>query len=312
MKLVRAKEGYRKVGDKYLLAKKCSKCGKWLVASTVNFYRNKKSKYGLYSQCKECKNNRQRAINNPVNTNSSITQVCITCGRTFPATLEYFNKKKTGKYGLLSKCKFCMAEKRFEEDDDYAVNTNSSITQVCTICGREFPATAEYFHKSKHGKYGLRGECKECYSNKQRTKNNPPNTDPSILQRCTKCGKRLPATEEYFHKNKNGKFGLMPICKECNNRRVWEWQHREELAQRQALLEAHRRKMDEEKARKIEARKPLVAEKTCSKCGKTKPASEFHANVRSKDHLSSYCKDCNNKAAKERYYHKYETMSFGE
>ena len=35
--------------------KKCSKCGRWLVASTVNFYKNKASKCGLESYCKECK-----------------------------------------------------------------------------------------------------------------------------------------------------------------------------------------------------------------------------------------------------------------
>ena len=312
MKLVRGKKGYRKVGDKYLLAKKCTKCGRWLVASTVNFHKHKHGKYGLRSECKECRINKRRAIDNPVNTNPNVTKICTTCGREFPATLEYFHKSKTGKYGLLAECKFCVAEKRFEEDDDYPVNTNPNITKVCSVCGEEFPATVEYFYKSKTGKLGLRGECKECISNKQRARNNPVNTDPSILQRCTKCGKRLPATTEYFHKLKIGKYGVSTECKECHGRRVWEWHHKEELAQRQALLEAHRRKMDEEKARKIEARKPLVAEKTCSKCGKTKPASEFHANARSKDHLSSYCKDCNYKAAKERYYHKYETMSFGE
>ena len=312
MKLVRAKEGYRKVGDKYLLAKKCSKCGKWKVASTVNFHRSKKEKYGLKCQCKECVSNKKRTQNNPVNTNPNITQVCITCGREFPATLEYFHKRKDGKYGVTSECKFCKAEKYFEKDDDYPVNTDPSITKVCTKCGREFPATLEYFHKNKCGEYGLHAQCKECKNNKKRTRNNPPNTNSSILQRCTKCGKRLPATTEYFYKQKAGKYGLANECKECSNHRGWEWRHREELAQRQALLEAHRKKMDEEKARKIEARKPLVAEKTCSKCGKTKPASEFHANASTKDHLSSYCKDCNNKAAKERYYHKLETMSFGE
>ena len=307
MKLVRAKEGYRKVGDKYLLAKKCTKCGRWLVANTDNFHKDKGGKYGLYCQCKECVNNK----NNPVNTDPNITKVCTECGREFPATLEYFHKKKCGKYGLREICKFCIAEKNFESDGN-PVNTDPNITKVCTECGKEFPATKEYFYKSKNGKYGLLNECKECTSKKNRTRNNPVNTDPSILQRCTKCGKRLPATTEYFYKSKTGKYGVMKICKECNNRRTWEWQHREELAQRQALLEAHRKKMDEEKARKIEARKPLVAEKTCSKCGKTKPASEFHANVRSKDHLASQCKECANAKAREIYYHKLETMSFGE
>ena len=37
------------------LYKKCTTCGKWLVASTDNYYRQKRGKYGLVSQCKECK-----------------------------------------------------------------------------------------------------------------------------------------------------------------------------------------------------------------------------------------------------------------
>ena len=46
--------------------KKCSKCGEWLVASTVNFHKNKGGKYGLKSNCKKCyaKNNKQRYKNN--------------------------------------------------------------------------------------------------------------------------------------------------------------------------------------------------------------------------------------------------------
>ena len=215
MKLVRAKEGYRKVGDKYLLAKKCTVCGRWLLASTVNFSRHKTGKYGLYSECKGCHNKKYRAKNNPVNTNPSITKVCTVCGREFPATVEYFYKQKHGKYGLTAECKFCIAEKNFEKDDDYPVNTDPSITQVCTKCGKKFPATVEYFHKNKSGKYGLKSECKECNNNKKNAKNNPINTDESILQRCTKCGKRLPATKEYFYKSKSGKYGLTTMCKEC-------------------------------------------------------------------------------------------------
>ena len=32
---------------------------------------------------------------------------------------------------------------------------------------------------------------------------------------CTKCGETLPATTEYFHKQKNGKYGLKSKCKKC-------------------------------------------------------------------------------------------------
>lgn len=35
--------------------KKCSKCGRWLVANTFNFSKSKTGKYGLDSWCKECK-----------------------------------------------------------------------------------------------------------------------------------------------------------------------------------------------------------------------------------------------------------------
>lgn len=40
--------------------KKCSKCGKWKVASTVNFHRDKYGKYALTSQCKECRNKQKK------------------------------------------------------------------------------------------------------------------------------------------------------------------------------------------------------------------------------------------------------------
>ena len=36
--------------------KKCTVCGRWLVASTYNFHRTKSGRYGLASQCKECRN----------------------------------------------------------------------------------------------------------------------------------------------------------------------------------------------------------------------------------------------------------------
>ena len=34
--------------------KRCSKCGQWLVANEIYFYKEKKCRYGLRSQCKKC------------------------------------------------------------------------------------------------------------------------------------------------------------------------------------------------------------------------------------------------------------------
>ena len=35
--------------------KKCSKCGEWKVASTINFHRQKTGKYELQARCKKCR-----------------------------------------------------------------------------------------------------------------------------------------------------------------------------------------------------------------------------------------------------------------
>ena len=36
------------------------------------------------------------------------------------------------------------------------------ITKKCSKCGKEYPATTEYFGKDKRRKYGLHSHCKEC------------------------------------------------------------------------------------------------------------------------------------------------------
>ena len=40
--------------------KKCTKCGEWKVANTVNFYKNKTGKHGLRGECKECRNKQNK------------------------------------------------------------------------------------------------------------------------------------------------------------------------------------------------------------------------------------------------------------
>jgi hypothetical protein len=41
-------------------------------------------------------------------------------------------------------------------------------TKVCTECQEKFPATSEYFHKQKRGKFGIRPECKKCRQNRSK------------------------------------------------------------------------------------------------------------------------------------------------
>lgn len=41
---------------------------------------------------------------------------------------------------------------------------------------------------------------------------------------CTKCGRELPSTPEYFHRSKIGINGIRPDCKECSTKRSRDWQ----------------------------------------------------------------------------------------
>ena len=41
------------------------------------------------------------------------------------------------------------------------------------------------------------------------------------MKKCTKCGEVKPL--EAFRLSKNGKFGLMSICRECYNKRAKDW-----------------------------------------------------------------------------------------
>ena len=96
----------------------CKYCNRWLVASTVNFKKNKTSKYGLSSRCKVCdKKYRQEIKSITDNTvifaetqNEILTKTCTKCGNTLPATTEFYHKSKKGKYGLQSQCKKCIKQ----------------------------------------------------------------------------------------------------------------------------------------------------------------------------------------------------------
>lgn len=51
---------------------------------------------------------------------------------------------------------------------------------------------------------------------------------------CTKCGKKLPATLEYFRKKKRYKYGLDSCCKECKREyeKEYYWKNREKTLKR--------------------------------------------------------------------------------
>ena len=188
-------------------SKVCTKCEKELTID--NFHKQRTGKFGVRSICRECSNKIYKERNNPINTDASIKQSCTGCGEELPATLEYFNRSKSGKFGVKSICKECLKEK------NNPINTDVRIKQTCTDCNKEFPATSEYFHRLKSGKFGVWPKCKECRNRKNNAKDIPPNTDINIKQTCAGCGEEFPATLDHFYRRKLGKFGVKEKCKEC-------------------------------------------------------------------------------------------------
>lgn len=92
-------------------------------------------------------------------------------------------------------------------------------------------------------------------------------------QRCRVCGHVLPATPDYFHRQRGD--SLHKACKDCRN------------IYKQART----------------YRKPDADEKTCSKCGKTKPLNTDYWYRRDDTrHVgwSNRCRACMKRAARER------------
>ena len=69
--------------------------------------------------------------------------------------------------------------------------------------------------------------------------------DTELTKTCTKCGEILPATAEYFHQQKKGKYGLRPQCKTC----ILEYnrQYQEENSEKIAEYHCQYRKTNREK-----------------------------------------------------------------
>ncbi|MGN0974116.1 MAG: HNH endonuclease [Bacilli bacterium] len=148
--------------------KKCSTCNKKLPATTEYFYKYK-SKDGLMGQCKECKRAYSKKQNNLVNTDPNITKVCSKCKIKKPATIEFFAKSKSGKYGVSSYCKEC----KHKQDKEYNINNKEIRTKYYET------------HKEEIKKYQQTEKYKEIKkkSDAKYAKNNPDKIFNKISKR---------------------------------------------------------------------------------------------------------------------------------
>ena len=93
------------------LMKRCTKCGRWLVASTVNFNRVKNGKYGLRGDCKACQKAYQKQYYK--DNKEKITE--------YNKKWRLDNKEKKAEYGKryreVNKDKIAKKNKRYYQDN---------------------------------------------------------------------------------------------------------------------------------------------------------------------------------------------------
>ena len=206
MKLVRAKEGYRKVGDKYLLAKKCTKCGRWLIASTVNFNKHKRGKYGVMAQCKECRaeyrrqyyqKHKDEEIENARQWRKNNLDKAVEYSR------QYYEDNK---------------DEVLEKSRQWKKNNSDKVAEYKRQWDKDNPDKVAEYSKRRSKK---RRQARIDAIIAQKRAEYEAERAPLVVEKtCRCCGRTLPASE--FYANKKSKDHLGSYCKECHNKKMLE------------------------------------------------------------------------------------------
>lgn len=167
------------------------------------------------------------------------TKTCRRCDLERPLTTEHFARRTVERDGFDRYCKPCAAQRRRERHQPPHVDANAM--KVCNTCKRSYPQTLDHFAANRHAKDGLTYTCKACRN---------PNTWWEAWQgvgenekRCPMCGKALPLTSEYWHKDRYRVSGYQSRCKACASslRKAYYKEHRDDAIE-QAHMGWHRRR----------------------------------------------------------------------
>ena len=120
------------------------------------------------------------------------------------------------------------------------------LMKVCKKCGRELPASKDYFYKEPTTIDGFQGSCKECgghkFTNKLKAKKG--------FKICDKCGKEKPATLEYFTPNQRRPDEFKSSCKDCV--KIYNNQYREKYKKEITERKKEYAKSNRDKVRKLQ------------------------------------------------------------
>jgi hypothetical protein len=123
---------------------------------------------------------------------------------------------------------------------------NGNTTKKCTKCTKEFPL--ECFNKKNQSHDGLSYRCKACdkgYSKQYlqsrakgeilRGRQFFQELRETSQKSCSACKEILPATDEFFYRNKTKGDGFSLECKECVNKRNKEYYARSNIRKQKSL-----------------------------------------------------------------------------
>ncbi len=208
--------------------KRCAKCGED-KPHTLAFFYAAGSKAGIDSTCKVC---RVEVVRQKKLAAGGLRRVlipivdgvkaCAECGESKPATREYFY----GSNGRLTRaCISCEHKKRKQKRDAYLATAEAIQDgfKICSKCGKEKPATLEFFGVHKRRASGMQKFCKECHTiSGQRATNariEKYGLKPvEVSEReCIGCSRTLPLDAKHFNRAKNYRAGFGPRCKDCRS-----------------------------------------------------------------------------------------------
>ena len=125
--------------------KKCTKCGEWLVANSVNFRKDKTGKYGLRGRCKAC-----TKVYDKEYIEANKEKIKERSKEYYKANKEKINRRSKEYYNKNRKTDSKQEPPKYK---------------TCTSCGKLLPNTKDYFYeggKRKDGTKRLNSRCKEC------------------------------------------------------------------------------------------------------------------------------------------------------
>lgn len=112
------------------------------------------------------------------------------------------------------------------------------------------------------------------------------------MKMCTVCGQHKELSKENFYPSVKERDGYHHVCRSCSleSFKKKEGERTGEYFSVEGNIKAAKRKKQEERLVSY-----MSGFKKCTCCGQEKSLDNFYKNTRTKDKLTSWCKDCTKK-----------------